>query len=138
MKDKWLVSTIDRLSPKSVVLWEAFASAVLAGLGGVRWAALAACKSENGEAGSKPAKTIASDPFVLRAAGVTGQSQNSPSPDMSQDTASGRVLKWPAIRIPDRRALRRPFQPPLVPAAVSEAGAGLPQPEGTTTERPAI
>lgn len=138
MKDKWLVSKIDKSSLKSVVLWGAFASAVLAGLGGVRWAALAGFKSENGEVGSKLRETIAFDPFALTTAGVTSQTQDSPRTNKSQDTASARVLKWPPVRIPYRAALRSPFQPPLVPTATSSGSAGLPPPKETTTKKPAI
>ena len=138
MKDKRLVSKIDKISPKSVVLWGAFVAAALAGLGGVRWAALAGFKSENGEVGSKPGEMTASDPFVLTPAAVRGQSQDSPPTNMSQDTASARVPKWPAIRIPYRPALRSPFQPPLVPMPTPSGSPGLPPPKETTEEKPAI
>ena len=138
MKDKLLVGKKDKSGLGSVVLWGAFASAVLAGLGGMRWAALAGFNSEAGEAGSKLRETIAFDPFALTMAGVTSQSQDSSSANMSQDTASGRALKWPPVRIPCRPALRSPFQPPLVPAATSSRSEGPPQPKETTAEKPAI
>lgn len=138
MKDKWLISRIDKLNLRSVVLWGAFASAVLAGLSGVRWAALAGFRSENGEVGSKLGETIAFDPFALTTAAVASQSQDSPAINMSPDTVSARVLKWPAIRIPYRPALRSPWQPPLAPTATSSGSAGLPQPQETTEDEPAI
>jgi hypothetical protein len=138
MKDKWLLSKVDTLSLKYIVLWGAFASAVLAGLSGMRWTALAGFRSTNGEVGSKVEEQGAFDPFVLTTVAVTRQSEDSPATDVSQDTVSARVLKWPAIHIPYRPALRSPFQPPLVPPASSNGDTELPQATETTAEKSAI
>lgn len=138
MKDKRFVRKVDKLSLKSVVLWGAFAAAVLAGLGGVRWAALASFKSGNNEVASKLTETIALDPFAPTTAEITSKSQDSPPANMSQDAASAKVLKWPAIRIPHRPALRSPFRPALVPTAKSSGSTGLPTPKETTVEKPAM
>lgn len=119
MKDKWLIGKRGKSGLKSIVLWGAFVSAVLAGLSATVGAALAGIANKNDEMAFKMREMTAFDPFTLKTVVVTRRSEDDPPVDMLQNTVSAGVMKRPPIRIPYRPAPRSPFRPPLAPAATS-------------------
>ena len=104
---------------KSIVLWGAFVSAVLAGLSATVGAALAGIGNKNDEMVLKMREMTAFDPFTLKTVVVTRRSEDDPPVDMLQNTVPAGMMKRPPIRIPYRPAPRSPFRPPLAPAATS-------------------
>jgi|GEM_PF-1452162 len=117
MKDKWLFSKIDKSGLKSIMLWGAFASAVLAGLCATLGAAQAGIASKNNEMALKLREITAFDPFTLKTPIFTRRSEDNPSVVILQDGVSTGAMEHPAIRIPYRPVPRSPFRPPLVPVA---------------------